>query len=309
LRIAPAPVHEPLSTRFGAQRRRIVKRSPSVVARGACPCRERLLPFLQHRLPHRRGQVCDGLFARQAWSQTADHVHPQERRAHETGALATEQWLDGERHCEIRRLRHVERAGKSLRCDADDGERHLVDEDGLAEDARIAIEAPGPVLVRDGRHRRRASPVILLGERPAECRANAEATKVIARDVLSRGNVGAPVDDDVQLLKRIESEELSQRAVGLLQPAKRGIRERRTGGAARRLVYGPDAVHAPAHALTAFEPVEQHQVARRRNRQRLEQQFVHDSEEGGIRADTDCQRQDCGEREARIAAQLSRRVA
>ena len=54
----------------------------------------------------------------------------------------TEQRLDGERQREVWRLRHVERAGKTFRRDADDGERHLVDEDGLADDVGIAIEAP-----------------------------------------------------------------------------------------------------------------------------------------------------------------------
>ena len=99
--------------------------------------------------------------------------------------------------------------------DADDGEGDLVDEDGLADDVGIAIEAPAPLLVRDGRNGRCAWPVVRVGQRPAGRRADAESTKVVARHVLAGGHVGAAVDDDIELLERIEGKQLGQGAIGL----------------------------------------------------------------------------------------------
>lgn len=309
MRIASARVHEALATGLCTQRRRIGKRPAGVLGGVARICGERLVPFLEHRLLHHGRQVGHCLFWSEARSEPADHVDPQKRGTREVGSLATEQWLSRERHREVGRLRHVQCAGKAFTRDADDDEGDLVDEDGLSHDVRIAIEAPAPVLVRDGRHRRSAGRVVGVGQRPAARCADAEPTKVVARHVLPGDHIGTAVDDDVELLERIEREQLGQGAVGLLQPAERGIREGRARGTARRLVRGPDAIHALAHALTALEPVEQHEFVGRRDRQRLEQQFVHDAEQGGVHADADRQRQDGGEREPGIAAQLSRGVA
>ena len=146
LRIAPARVHQALAAGLGAQRRRIVERPAGVVARGvgsagAAPAAIPRASPAASRASGRRRPVHG---ARPGRRRPIMFTHRNAGRVRSDRSPPSS-GSDGERQREVGRLRHVQRAGKPFRRDADDGEGHLVDEDGLADDVRIAIEASVPV--------------------------------------------------------------------------------------------------------------------------------------------------------------------
>ena len=124
--------------------------------------------------------------------------------------------FDREWKREIRRFGHVQCAGEPFGCDADNGHHHFIDDDGLPDDSGVPIEPAAPVLVRDGRNRRCAGPVVAWSNHASEHCTDFKSLEIIAGDILSGSDFSVIAGDDTELLERIEGEQLCQCLIGFL---------------------------------------------------------------------------------------------
>ena len=179
--------------------------------------------------------------------------------------------------------------------DADDGHPLRADLDALPEHRRIPSEASRPEAVADhgdGAARAAAARLgIIRGrEQSAVGRANAEHVEVGAGGVLAAHPLRHAVDRHLEH-PRVERRDTREEAVVIAEHLEARIRR---AAAAARLPAGV---------------VDEEQVLRIVDRQRLEQHRVDEREDRRVGADPESERQQGDERECRRPAQEPKRVA
>ena len=175
---------------------------------------------------------------------------------------------------------------RTLRRDADDRERHALDQHGLAHDIGCAAVAPLPHRVADHRHgprRSAATNVVGLRQRAAGDGGDAEHLEHAPADPESLDHVRRG----------------GRRQVEPIVAPREGVRGERLLPIADRLPdrIGPGVVG------------QQHELLRVADRQRLERQAVQDGEEGRHAADAEREREHAERRHHRRGAERSPRVA
>jgi hypothetical protein len=138
------------------------------------------------------------------------------------------------------------------RRNADDGERHVVDQNGLAGRARGIAEAPLAISHAQDRDRRSAGAIVVGTDQPAGRGRHGEAAKEVAGDVLTLRELRFPLDQHVHVACRLVGEEAGKdRRRDLLQPLERG--EREDGGGNPRGVTIGAAVDRAQHEVVPPE--------------------------------------------------------
>ncbi len=120
-----------------------------------------------------------------------------------------------------------EGAVKAFGGDADDGVHDAVEALRLADDLRIAAEAPLPQLVTDDGDGMRALPLVFAGkEAAAEHRGNADGVEVVGRDDAAGGALGTIADAERGAGDFTDEERLAEGAASLevleIGPGERG---------------------------------------------------------------------------------------
>ena len=177
---------------------------------------------------------------------------------------------------------HRRRPGKPLGRDADDREGPRVDGDRAAQHTLPRAPRPPVVVADDGHGSAAARPLLVGREAPALCHADAKRREVVGRDgghQRAAGDVAFPHAGQDER----ERGDLTENAVAIADVQVVGVREvaKDAGGRVVAAVDADDLARpvAPGH--------------------RLEQERVHEAEDGGVRADPDGQHQHRREREAR----------
>ena len=185
------------------------------------------------------------------------------------------------RHRHPRRRRHAEeRADESLRRDADDRDRRVVDRDLLADHRGIAGEAALPVGVAEHRDRMAARrDVVLGGEEAARGRTNAHHLEVVAADERAPRALGGVVDGDAEGLIVLRDDVQHRRAIAEVDEV--GI--------------GPRA----ALPFAVLHRGDANRRGIRRQRDGPEQHRLDPREDRRVGADAETERQDRGQRQAR----------
>jgi hypothetical protein len=185
-----------------------------------------------------------------------------------------------------------------LRQHADHVRPHPVQHHRLAENLRIAAEAPLPHAVADERHRGHLiDPVLVVGERAADDRGDAERTEQRRRDGLAEDAFGggAIVFEAERPHAAGDPVECTDRFEGL-----------------RLIPEGDIAGNAGGAELIGFAAVgnrpDDDEPIGSRERERLQQRRIHQAEDHAVGGDAERQRRGRGEGEAGIAAQAAQAV-
>jgi hypothetical protein len=193
-----------------------------------------------------------------------------------------------DRHEELRR-EHRHHAVEPARCDADDRVGGAANVDEPANHIGRRAELAGPVAVRHHHDPRRARRVVGRHKRPPDRGRNAEHREVVAGDDLAHRQA-RPVVEVHRRHHRAVADDAVEHVVARLQIAV--------------VEVGRGAVLDAAARITrehVDEPVDGG------NRQRLEQQGVHDGEQRRVEADADGERRDRDQRKRRALAEPTQR--
>ena len=182
--------------------------------------------------------------------------------------------------------------GEARRHHANHLGRLVAEENGPADDTRIAAEASVPETVAEDGDARRVRTVVICGDDASEQRADAEQREELRRHHLRLQARRISGLGQRQRRRAPGGEPLDRAALGLpVDPVRRRHRQ----VAARRV--------NPLAGLDVEGFVDGDQPVAARIRQRPQQQLVDDGEDGGVAADPEPQRQDDGGREAGALAQ------
>ena len=174
---------------------------------------------------------------------------------------------------------------------ADDGDRHVVDLDGLADDGRIGAEPRVPVLRADDRNRRCGGNVVFRQDRPADPRRDAEHLEVVAGRDERLGDLRLPIDDDVHAAERRAGHQVRHRLVVGDELLIHRVGERRAHVLAiGRLVQEAVAARARDHVV-APGVAEANELLGLLDGQGGQQPGVHGAENRGVGADAERERQ------------------
>ena len=219
------------------QRRRLVPASSGV-------------PHMLRELLKRRRQRRLRALQTHGWLEAAHDLEPALARIVE----ALEERIAGRAsfHDERRVQRHVHIGRQSgigaeepARRDADDGERRVVEQDGLAH---RGIGTAEPLVRQRGRHhhnRRRALAVVVGDEQPAGGRDDAETSKVAAGDVFAFRRRRLVLDGQTEPSRALIREHAREDVIALLEQREAGVREDVAGiagGIPERAVVKREAV-------------------------------------------------------------------
>src|SRR5262249_3679397 len=207
----------------------------------------------------------------------------------------------------------LQRADKSRRRHANDGEKLPVEFERPAYDSRIRGEPLLPKLMAEYNDWRCARLIIFYSDRASQDRLRSQPGVITA-------GYGLPVDD-LRLITwrrshfadRGESKEIAERAVRCLRLRAQFFEDvgpkQRIPGRARRPRYERCAARAISSERAPGLPFKQRQRIRLVDRQGLEQHGIHYAENRRVRADAESQRDDRDQRETGMLHQHPRAVA
>ena len=196
-----------------------------------------------------------------------------------------------QRNIEIGRRRGID-AEKSRRRDSRYRERDVIDQDELPGRARCIAEAPLTEREAQDSDRRRSRPIVIRNNHPPGSRRHGEPTKIIPGDILAAGQLGLSLHHQVYLARRVVREHARKDRVGLPQKLERRKREDSGRRSGLRIVINSaaSAVHDRTPRIFVV-PVQHHQRFGIRNRQRAQQNRVHEAVDRGVGPDAKRQRQ------------------
>ena len=229
-------------------------------------------------------------FGRPARAQPSHHRQPPHVRLFGQASLGGEEAGGTDRDGHVVRPADFD-AVERWRGDADDIEGPVAEPDGPAHHSCVSAVFPLPECVTDhGAGSRTARAVIGIDEDPASQRWNAQHTEEAAADVYP---LGAPDFADACQVKtgRPPGRDTGERFLAVTNLLPLGVRQ---FGIAAEEVAGPAAGPADAH-LDQFFGVGY--------RQHTQADGIDDLEDGGVRADAECERQDGDGREPRCPPQ------
>jgi hypothetical protein len=198
--------------------------------------------------------------------------HHEDRRF-ERALLAADEGLRAERNDHVERPPDI-RTEECRGDDADDGERHPLDGEALADDVGSSAKAPLPEAVADHGDRTvgaAASPVVRRLQGASENRGDAQHLEILAADPDTIHQIG------LSALRQVEPRG------GPGEGAVEGLR-----AVANRF---PDGIGPGRPGRAHRSLADHHEPLRFRHRQRSEQQAVEDGEYRRVRANPQRQRQ------------------
>ncbi len=248
--------------------------------------------------------LCLGrLYAR---PEPAEHQHPPEIRVAGRIVVGHDPGLEGQGHVNVRVGPHLAGPVEGGRQETDDRERHPVDGDGPADRRGVTPETRAPELIADHSRRFGVDGVVDRAQWPARRRGDAEHLEVVPRHGVRRAELRAAVDGDVDLVEVGKAEHVQiSRGLGLKR-SKGGLRKRRAGESRRGLVTV--AVERRERRHGPGRPPDDDEAPGVAHRERSKERGVGEAEDGGARADADCQRQHRDQGEDGCAAHLAQAV-
>ena len=222
--------------------------------------------------------------------QAPDDVEPVHSRAVQQCGLPIVGRLGGQRQPEIGRIRTQLISEESRRGDSNHGEGEIVDAQGGADDRGIEPEVLLPGAVAHHRSRRGVGLVIVGRDGPAREGADTQRREVVARNELSNvrfGGARSPGAAHVEVLQTLlKGGHLAELGIVIAKLLVERIR-----------VDAPVVLKSAEHAAIAAV-AQSVELARFRDRQALEHHSVEQSEDGGVGADAQRQRDHADCREA-----------
>jgi hypothetical protein len=255
------------------------------------------------------------LLERHARLHPAEHVDPPAAPVVDVVPVRRDLRFHHQRYANARGVADVEAVESRLR-DADDRERIILQRDAAADDRRIGCETVLPVVVAENRDRAVATHLVVVRrDDAADRRSDPEHRKVSTGHHFARHALALPVDADVHRggAAREQAREYLRRRRGVLDRL-RNARERTTAGQIGEVVAEVLVHRERQHVAAGIAPemipraVEQHELLGILDRQRPQQHFVDQRENGGIGADPQGDGQQRDEREQGRAAEAAPRV-
>jgi hypothetical protein len=197
----------------------------------------------------------------------------------------------GDRHRDVRDRSDVG-ADEPARAHADDRDRRPVETHDLANRRDRSREAAGPVAVADHRHQWRAGLVVVARQEPAGFGLQAERVVVAAGDERA-GDTGDRIGRSRLEAEPAESCDTGEELLPIGERPDNGVRE----------ALSVDA------ALTRRLEIELHELLRIADRKPPQHQRVDQTEDGGVGADAEREREDDYQGEARCLGEQAQRVA
>ncbi len=256
------------------------------------------------------------LLLRDARLETPEDVDPPAAPIVEVVPVRGHLRFEHQWNANARRLADVETIEPRLR-DADDCDVVVVDRELAPNDVPVCAEAIAPVVVTEHRHEAVAADLVVVGrDDAAEGRADAEHLEVGAGDQFADDALGLTIDADAHRDRppREHPGEDCRRWRWIWNRLADARRLRRRAAiheaVAVVLVHRVrDHVAARIVAVMVPRPVEQDELFRGLDRKHAEQHFIDECENRGIRADSECDRQQRDGGEQRRPCKPSPRIA
>jgi hypothetical protein len=184
------------------------------------------------------------------------------------------------------------------RCDPNHGEGHVADSNRPARRRRWSSEIPLTEIGADDGNRGCPRAIVTAFHHPSCDRRNPETAEVVTRNVLSDDPVGASFHHHIQGSSREITEDAGEHRVRLFEQLEGRVGED-AAGQAGLVVVGPAAhrVHDKRTPRLAGDarvfgaPVQDRQRFRILDRQRPEQDRIHEAVDRGVRTDAERQRE------------------
>ncbi len=200
-------------------------------------------------------------------------------------------------------------AKETRRSDADNGERDIVDVDGLTKRLVRAAETSLTQRETDGRDGRSSSAVI-IGRNQASSRGpNRKTAEVIARHILYLGELGVAADSQIESACALVSEDGREYGVIAAEEVEGGIGEKTANkssvGIPIAIVMAVGAVHLGLGRM----PPQQHQRLRIGDGQRAQEDGIHKAEYGGVGSNAESEGQNRKRTEALVGQHRAQSIA